>query len=109
MKSKILVEHDDDYLLYIGNLEPAMEMVRRDRIVVERMDDGIYRVNFCDYEPEPKGTDSIEDAIWAVTAEYGSSAESEEEAWRYALAAYFGPLDEEYPGDEAWPALIPTD
>ena len=106
-ESKILVEHDGDDLLYVGALEPAIAFVKTERDVVEYLDDGIYHVNLCDSEPlgyvegaVPRGEDR--DAVWAVTAEWGRSSESAEEAWRYAIAALIGPVDDEYVGDEYW-------
>lgn len=98
--SRLLVEHEGDDLLYVGPLEPAKSLAKRDRVVVERLDEGVYRVNLCYSEPDYGAHTNREDSIWAVTAEWGSSSESEDEAWRYAIAAYLGPIDDEYPGDD---------
>ncbi len=74
--------------LYLGPLDQAKVLVRQDRhpkVTVNRA--GHRTVEFHD-DPEK-----------ASVAEFGSHPD-QHMAWRYALGAYFGPLDEEY--DEAY-------
>lgn len=98
MDTTLFVEHGDTGdLFYTGPLEPAKEHANRDRYIVVWYDEKhkVWSVNFCDSAPK-NGSD---DAIWAETAEYGVG-KTLEDAWRYALGAYWGPIDEGYMGDQ---------
>lgn len=83
----LLIEDEDGDLFYTGDLDAAKALVRKDRepnVKVNGPEQ--YHVDLLDiYEGAPD--DSV--------AEWGGGR-TEEEAWRYALGAYFGPTDNEY-------------
>ncbi len=93
MKAKLLVgDFDVEDTLYVGDLKAGQRVALRDRYCKVTHNDGVWRVELCD------------DADCEDVAEWGSSVTSEEEAWRYALGALFGPVDAEYDEDRlrAW-------
>lgn len=79
-------EHGDTY--YIGPLEPAKRLVSQERYVREEgpNEHGLYTVKLGDSE-------DVDNSV----AEFGHDHD-QESAWRYALGAYFGPMDEGYDG-----------
>lgn len=82
------LESRDEGTYYIGPLEVAKQMAATDREVHVIHTPTHYRVNLFDDPNDPEGS----------LAEFGSGI-TVEVAWRWALGAYFGPLDSEYPGD----------
>lgn len=72
---------------FIGDLAAGKSFVELDRYVREvEHPSGQWRVALCD---DPQGKSE---------AEWGSGP-TLEEAWRFALGAYFGPIDDEYDED----------
>jgi len=72
---------------FVGDLELGKRAAHKDRHVIERLDGQAAVVELCDngHLPEP------------TVAEFGRSVAGDfEMAWRYALGAYFGPIDSEY-------------
>src|SRR6478609_11705726 len=55
---------------------------------------GFHYVHLCD-DTEPHGGEVDEYGMCGRVSEWGHSRNSEEEAWQYALAALFGPEDED--------------
>jgi len=83
---------------YIGPLGPAQAAVKRDRWVQA---DGASAPNL----PASWRVGLYDDPECEEEAEWGTGPD-EETAWRFALGAYFGPLDEHYPGDEYVAVLL---
>lgn len=80
----LLVEDDNGDWFYTGDLTPAKRLVKHEREpVVKVHTDNRWTVDLIE-----KG--SVDDV-----AEYGRGR-TKNEAWRYALGAYFGPADDEY-------------
>lgn len=98
MESQLLTETPHG-TWYKGMLIPAIREALSDRDVIIRQNETGVHVALCD-----KGLKG-EDPSLEFEAEFGNGR-SFDQAWRYALGAYFGPLDEEYPGDECWPQLL---
>lgn len=79
----LIVEADNGDSFYTGDLDAAKALVRKDREpVVKVHPDNHWSVDLLD------GPD---DSV----AEFGAGR-TEEQAWRYALGAYFGPADSGY-------------
>lgn len=102
-KSELLVtgpNGEDEY--YVGPLAEAQAAVKKDRSVHEYRVGNKFHVDLCDdttpHEPHIAEDSPFDMCDW--TAEWGSGS-TNEEAWRYALAALLGPADDEYQGDEA--------
>lgn len=77
--------HGDLY--YTGPLEPAQAFVKRDQGTSEtQLENGLWEV-LVGYSADP--------VTWDNAAEWGRG-ETLEEAWRFALGAVFGPIDEEF-------------
>lgn len=74
--------------LYIGPLSPAKRFARSERRVKVTVNRGhtVRTVEFHDHPDEPS------------VAEFGR-APDQHMAWRYALGALFGPLDDQYEED----------
>lgn len=78
----LLAENENGEWFYTGDLSAAKTLAALDREpVVKVHPDNHWTVDLCD------GIDEV--------AEFGAGR-TEEEAWRYALGAYFGPADSEY-------------
>lgn len=91
-----LLEERRNGTYFLGDLELGKRAAHKDRHVVERLDGTTAVVEFCD-DPE-KPTETV--------AEFGGSVAGDfEQAWRYALGAFFGPMDEEY-DEEALRVLL---
>lgn len=104
MYSALFIDKGGDSF-FIGDLDKAKALAMTDRTVheVTSVMNGVenYVVELTDCE----NTHSILDGCPDI-AEWGASMESMVDAWRYALAAYLGPIDEEYQGDEALLRLL---
>lgn len=91
MPEPLLISHPETGgLYYVGELDPAKRLVAQDRIVftgTQLQPGGVYHWVHLNDSEDPDDT-----------AEWGRG-ETAEEAWRYALGAAFGPVDDEY--DEA--------
>lgn len=81
---------------YVGELSPAVLLATKDRFVREFIRDGgetpVHVVHLCDSPIVGLDPDCDDVAEWGA----GSTPE---EALRFALGAFFGPIDSEY--DEA--------
>lgn len=88
MNTPLLIEDPDcGDTYYTGPLMVAQDAARKDRHVHKgQRPDGVWFVHLCD------------DFAGEQVAEWGNGS-TIEQAWRFALGAYFGPIDEEY--DEA--------
>lgn len=86
----LLVLHECGDWYFTGDLRSGKRLALRDRTSETRMEETesgpVYRVELS---ADGRGAD-----------EWGASTEDMAEAWRFALGAYFGPLDEEYDGSE---------
>lgn len=80
----LLVEDDNGDTFYTGDLDAAKRLVAEERDVNKR----VHADNHWTVDLVEKGT--VDDV-----AEFGAGR-TEEQAWRYALGAYFGPIDSEY-------------
>lgn len=80
----LLTTDDNGDTIYNGPLGPAMRLAKKDRYVITEHISGLWRVEFYD---EPNSPGSL--------AEWGAHSDREM-AWRYALGAMMGPLDEMY-------------
>ena len=78
----LLVERNGD-VYYTGPLDAGMRLALRDRWARMVRKDGKWMVRLCD------------DEQGLLEAEWGN-AENPDDAWRFALGAMFGPIDEEY-------------
>jgi hypothetical protein len=92
MNSTLLEDRKEGWF-YAGPLDPATAFAHKDRHVLIVTPDkhafGAFQVNLCDDPDNPEGS----------IAEFGAGPDLET-AWRFALGAFFGPVDEEYLGDE---------
>lgn len=83
---------------YIGDLEAGKRVAWRERSHYLDADEvgGNYVLYLCDGEDENEGctATSVEEAEYHAR-EVGRGP-SEEDAWRYALGAMFGPIDSDY-------------
>ncbi len=87
-------EHGDTYF-QSHDLEAGKRLVARDRFVRESpLADGRYVVFLCDTE-EVGAEDLTKGEFPPSVAEYGFG-ETAEVAWRYAIGAACGPIDNEY-------------
>jgi hypothetical protein len=77
-----LTEREGD-IYFQGDLEAGKALVARDRFVFEGKHEGGHYVHLCD-------SDDPDDL-----AEWGGGP-TPEEAWRFAIGAHLGPVDEEY-------------
>lgn len=88
-----LLEDRPEGCYFLGDLSKGKAAAGLSRHIVivtpENHQLGSYQVNLCDDEADPQGS----------IAEFGAG-KTEEIAWRYALGAFFGPVDDEYQGDE---------
>ena len=82
----LLIEDEAGDTLFTGDLAAGRALAERDRFAYVELDSLSVRVLLCDSE-DPKDV-----------AEWGAGP-SEDTAWRYALGALFGPIDDDY--DEA--------
>lgn len=94
LTSRFLEPRDDGNTYYTGPLAKAQAVANKDRFShITFRKEGYLLLELTD---DPAGGN---------VSEWGAGI-TEEVAWRYALGAYFGPLDEEYPGDEYVKALL---
>ena len=85
----LLVTDDSGDTFYTGDLDAAKRLVAEERDVNQR----VHANNHWTVDLIEKG--AAYDEGEADVAEYGKGR-TEEQAWRYALGAYFGPVDSEY-------------
>lgn len=78
---------EGDNTVYVGDLGFAKKFIREYASIRVDSQPGQYTVLICQDGAEPD---------WENCNEWGKSTESEDEAWRYALGAAFGPLDGEF-------------
>jgi hypothetical protein len=78
----VVIERPEGLYL-IGPLDRAMEMAEAERIVRYTFDGEVHRVDLLDNEDEQVGP------------EWGASALSQDEALRFALAAFLGSYEDQ--------------
>lgn len=83
-----LTIHENGDTYFQGNLEAGKTLAGQDRYLFDgRHPEGGFFAHLADDEEGDE------------VAEWGGG-QTQEEAWRFALGAYFGPIDAEY--DEQW-------
>lgn len=107
--NRLIVEREGDSY-FTGNLEQGIALAKRDRYPVLRTTEGLWQVYLLDRpHSESEAEAALSKNMWPEdTAEWGC-APTEEDAWRFALGAMFGPFDSEYnePQLHAWLQIAP--
>jgi len=103
----VLFEDKAGDLFFVGDFEKGKRLAKDDRTAHETTrttgDETIFLVELSDCDG-PKTHSLLTEC--PMVAEWGVSMRSMEDAWRYAMAAQFGFVDEEYMGDEALLRLL---
>lgn len=87
-----MLEERPEGTYYTGPLNAGIAVAHRERYSAEGLTrPGVYRVNLSD-SPAIDALDERDLAEWG-------SGPDRETAWRYALGALFGPIDDEYDAD----------
>ena len=88
-------------ILFIGDLEAGKRIAEQNASIhtgtfaapPDSINAVVYYVHLCENQD---CTDSDEYGMCGNVSEWGHSKNSMDEAWQYALASLFGPLDEDY-------------